>query len=357
MGVRGQSPYFMEREVRYCTTHDGVRIAYRVEGDGEPLVLVHHLFSFSLAHLVPPYDEALRRFGRGRRFIRYDWRGTGLSQQEVADISPEAMLRDLDAVVRAVGEEQVTLLGVAFGGPRAISYAAHHPERVKRLILYAACARIADRIPAHVLRAVAQLARGNWDLASRALADTGTPRDVDGQGVRWAELIRRSVNGENAARILESHADLDVTDLLASVKCPALICHSLTDTEFPLSLGQRMAELIPDARLVPLDGASTGPFANARETIDALDYYLPAPRPDVFVEQPYTLSRRVHLTPRETEILRLIASGNTSKAISRDLSLSIRTVGRHITNIYDKIGARTRAEATAYALRHGLTEE
>jgi DNA-binding CsgD family transcriptional regulator len=63
------------------------------------------------------------------------------------------------------------------------------------------------------------------------------------------------------------------------------------------------------------------------------------------------------LTPRETEILRLIAAGQTSKEISRTLSLSIRTVGRHITNIYEKIGARSRADATAYAVRHRIATE
>jgi DNA-binding CsgD family transcriptional regulator len=186
---------------------------------------------------------------------------------------------------------------------------------------------------------------------------TGVRERDENEGRLWAELIRRSATGENVARIFESHADLDATDLLPSIKCPTVVCHSLTDSEFPFALAQKMAEAIPNAQMVPLESGS-GPFVNPGANLEVLDRYLPPPRGGA---PPSTRqARRAQasaLTPRETEILRLIAGGMTSKEISASLSLSIRTVGRHVTNIYEKIGAHNRADATAYALRHGITRE
>ena len=118
----------MKREVRYCTTEDGVRIAYTVEGEGPPLVVCPYLLeSFSLEHLFPAQQAFMRKLGKGRRVVRFDFRGTGLSQRDAEDISHSAYLRDLEAVVRASGIERLALWGNVTSGPHAISYAAHHP--------------------------------------------------------------------------------------------------------------------------------------------------------------------------------------------------------------------------------------
>jgi DNA-binding CsgD family transcriptional regulator len=156
------------------------------------------------------------------------------------------------------------------------------------------------------------------------------------------------------ARLIEAHVELDVRHLLPQVTCPTLVCHSRNDPLWPFDLGVSMAEAIPHARLVPLDGDWGGPFTGPQGAIDAMDAFLLEVLPDSATPAP-PASRP--LTTREIEIVRLIAAGRTSKEISQLLSLSVRTVGRHITNIYDKIGARGRADATSYALRHGLTKE
>lgn len=346
----------MEQAVQYCTAEDGIRIAYCAEGEGPPLLLVHYVYSFSLSHLVPVYDKAIRRIGRGRTLIRYDMRGTGLSQRDVDDLSPDAMVRDLEAVVHASHIQNFTLLGAASGGSRAIQYATLHPDQVAALILYEAFPRVTEIFPRELLESFSLLARANWRNATRSLSDVATrTRDEDEQR-QWMELTFNSVSGEIMARIVETHLDVDVSGLLASVACPTLVCHSRNDLQWPFALGQRLAEGIPNSLLVPLEGDSGGAFTDPNAAIDAMEAFLSEQQPPSLRQAGSGIEGRP-LTPRETEILQMIATGMTSKEISQKLDLSVRTVGRHITNIYDKIGARGRADATSYAHRQGLTEK
>ena len=116
------------------------------------------------------------------------------------------------------------------------------------------------------------------------------------------------------------------------------------------------------ATLVPLRRAVTAPdliFWDEPEALSVIDEFLPRSRlPSVpEVSAPATEPSSDNLTPREVDVLRLIAAGRTNAEISRELVLSERTVARHITNLYGKIGARSKASATAYAIRHHLTED
>jgi pimeloyl-ACP methyl ester carboxylesterase/DNA-binding CsgD family transcriptional regulator len=345
-------------ETRYCTTDDGVRIAYCVEGTGPPLVFVHFVYAFSLSHLVPTYDEAIHRIGRGRQLIRFDMRGAGLSQRNVDDVSPAATLRDLEAVVAVMALEQFTLLASAYGGPRCIEYAARYPAKLAGLVLYESYTRLTEVFPVPVLQAISQLARANWQLAARTLTDAGIRRDDEQEGLRWSQMMQQSTSGETLARLIESHLEYDVAHLLPQVQCPTLVCHSRNDALIPFELGQRLAEVIPNARLIPLEGEPRGPFTNAQSAIDAMETFLPSSqRAPVPASEVADEMREVPLTPREISVLRLVAAGRTSRQIADELSLSIRTIGRHITNIYGKISANGRADATSYALRHGITKE
>jgi pimeloyl-ACP methyl ester carboxylesterase/DNA-binding CsgD family transcriptional regulator len=355
VGVHARWAAVVDGEIRYCTTLDGVRIAYVSEGRGIPVVFCHFVYTFSLSDLVPSYDRTVRLMGRGTQFIRHDIRGTGLSQREPGEVSSETTILDMEAVVDALGLEQFVLFGAAIGGTRAIQYAVRHPERVAGLLLYESCPRLLDAFPEPALRAFAQLARVDWPLAARTMADVAVRRQDEGEGLRWAELLERSLSGEMMAHILERNVELDVEPLLAQVSCPTVVCHARDDPLWPFSLGQKIAEGIPGARLVPLDGHEGGPFTNAdgaAEVVRQLLVGLASGDSLTGFAEPVA---NKPLTPRETEILGLIATGMTSKEISRELSLSVRTVARHITNIYDKIGARGRADATAYALRNRLT--
>jgi len=127
----------MDQHIRFCTTSDGVRIAYATVGQGPPLVRVLGWFT----HLEVEWENPIWRSfidGLSRRhfLIRYDGRGMGLSDRDVKDFSPETHVRDLEAVVDAVGSEKVALFGLSQGGPTAIAYTLRHPDRVSHLILY-----------------------------------------------------------------------------------------------------------------------------------------------------------------------------------------------------------------------------
>ncbi|MBI1886406.1 MAG: adenylate/guanylate cyclase domain-containing protein [Chloroflexi bacterium] len=262
-------------EVRYCTTEDGVRIAYTVEGEGPTLVICHGAIgSFSLDHLFATPQQSFPGFGRGRRRIRFDGRGTGLSQRDVADLSHAALVRDLEAVVRAAGLKSFSLWGPVWAGPRAIEYAARHPRQVHRLILSRTFARVLDVFSREMLEGLIQLARANWDFAARTFANMAVGTELPELNLRVAEGYRQSTSGDVVARALEQNMHSDVTGLLQQVKAPTLVISFREDTLFPVgvALGQQLAAAIPNGRLLILE--ATTDFANPETVANAIDAFL-----------------------------------------------------------------------------------
>jgi DNA-binding CsgD family transcriptional regulator/pimeloyl-ACP methyl ester carboxylesterase len=344
------------REVRYCKTADGVRLAYRIDGEG-PAILTCPLFveSFSLAEAWADQRALYEALGRGRRLILFDMRGTGLSQQEVDDISPASLVSDLAAVIDAAGTERCSIFAHGEAGPRAIAYTAQNPDRVDCLVLWGTYARPADVATPAQLEAFASMCRENWPIAAQMAASISGMDAEGGPGVAaQSEIYRTSTDGPTAARILEAtHGpESDVSELLPKVRAKTLVLNRVKGRVFRFRSGQEIAAGIPGAVLVPLEGWEASPL-DPPTGFDEIDAFLRQHlgQPGAAVIQP-----SAQLTKRETEVLRLIAAGKTSSEVSRELDLSIRTVGRHITNIYTKIGAKGRADATAYALRHGICE-
>ena len=266
----------MEHGVRYCTTDDGVSIAYCVEGEGSALVACPHIFeSFSLDYLFPDLHSIRRTTQAGHRVLRYDARGTGLSQRAVEDVSHEAFVRDLEAVVRAAAMERFALVATGFSGAVGIDYATRHPDVVDRLVLWGANARSADILPEDALRGWAEFARTNWQLAAQTLADAdpGTRSELpNADVVGFGEMLRQSMTGEMAAKIvLQQLLPYDVRALLAQVAVPTLVI----EREPSILRGQAIAAGIPGARLfVRQGGTSSFVFANARAGIDAIRSFL-----------------------------------------------------------------------------------
>ncbi|MEX1194129.1 MAG: adenylate/guanylate cyclase domain-containing protein [Dehalococcoidia bacterium] len=242
----------MEQHIRFCTTSDGLRIAYATVGEGPPLVVI----SGWLSHLQFEWTSAdVRAFweslAHGRLLIRYDKRGTGLSDWEVEDVSLEARLRDLDAIVDAMGLERFELLGISEGGMLAIIYAARHPEKVDRLVLYGAYPRVP--FAEGVVKAFLTMVRAQWGMGSAAFAAFIPSGDPD-QVAWFTELQRTATSGDNAARLLEATVPADVTAILRDISVPTLVAHRRADSIHPFDLAREMAALIPNARLEPLDG-------------------------------------------------------------------------------------------------------
>ena len=357
-----------EPRVQYARTADGVGIAFRTLGNGFPLV---YLAGGPWSHVelwqVPECRQWYERLALGPMLIRHDVRGTGLSERDVADHSLDALVGDVEAVVDRLGLERFALLGAVDAGPVAIAYAARQPERVSHLVLWCAWARTADitspRIPAWL-----GLLDHDWELMAETCAHLALGWSGGEIGRQAAAWLQEVVTPETASAALAAISGFDVTPLLPQVQAPTLVLHRRDIAWLPIGLARDLAAQIPDARLITLSGESTAPYlGDADAAAQAIDEFLDPAERTPPVESPLlaSLGRAAHgssarensldrLTAREIEVLRLLASGQTNQEIAAALSLSVRTVERHIGNLYGKIGARGRADATAYALRQGL---
>ena len=253
------------QEIRYCTTCDGVRLAYATTGSGPPLVkasnwLTHLDFEWG----SPIWRHWYSELSRHHRVIRYDERGNGMSQRDVADVSFDTWVRDLETVVDAAGLDRFPLLGISRGGSIAIAYAVKHPERVTHLVLYGAFASgLNHHGTPHELearRALTSLVRLGWGLNNPAFCKTFTCRfipEATPEHERWFdELQRVSTSPENAARLMQLDDDIDVRSLLSEVKTPTLVIHCDRDHAVPPEKGRLLAAEIPGARYVSLPSAN-----------------------------------------------------------------------------------------------------
>jgi pimeloyl-ACP methyl ester carboxylesterase len=193
--------------------------------------------------------------------VRYDERGTGLSDRDVADFSFDAFVRDLETVVDDCGLQRFALLGISQGAPVAIAYAVRHPERVSRLILCGGFAQGWRKRgnAADVARAEASitLIREGWghdNPAARQMFTSLIVPDATQEEMRWFnELERMSASAETAIRLLQVLGDIDVTELLPRIAAPTLVLHSRDDARVSFEHGLTLARAIPKARFVALE--------------------------------------------------------------------------------------------------------
>jgi class 3 adenylate cyclase/pimeloyl-ACP methyl ester carboxylesterase len=259
----------MEQQIHFCTTSDGVRIAYATVGQGPPLVRVLGWFT----HLEFEWENALWRrfidpFSSRFLLIRYDGRGMGLSDREVKDFSLEAHVLDLEAVVDATGLDKVALFGISEGGWTSIAYVVRHPQRVSHLILYGSSARsqaLDTEEGRQQALAMGTLIRQGWgsDLPAYRQLFTGIfMPDADSDAIRgFNELQRVSADADDVVALLAANLRVDVRALLPQVAVPTLVIHRRGDAAVPFELGRDVAAGIPGARFLPLDGRNHAFFA------------------------------------------------------------------------------------------------
>lgn len=267
----------MEPQVRYARTADGVGIAYWTIGEGPPLVQMP-LVPFSHIEMewrMPEIRRWYERLARGATVVRYDGRGNGLSQRDVPDLSLEAHLRDLEAVIGALGPGPVTLLGIFHSGPAAIAYAARNPDRVSHLLLWCTYAKGEDYWKAAQAEGLRALRQADYSLFLRTAAHEIFGWAEDEQAGRFAELMRQAVDPEEADRLIVPTRTVDVTAELGAIRSPALVLHRRQLRWLDLSLSRDLASRIPGARLVVVDGGSPYPPAGEIESAArAIDEFL-----------------------------------------------------------------------------------
>lgn len=342
---------------RFTRTPDGSRVAYAACGEGPPLVMVPgwlcHLEQ-SWSH--PAAASARAKLATGRRFVSYDRLGCGLSDRDGFELSLESDVDQLVAVLDAAGIGRADLIGYSFGAPPAALFAARFPDRVGRVVFYSAFARGSAITNADRIGAFQQIVRSDWGVGSRTLASLLLP-NAGSEDLRWFSRFQRAATtGETAAALLGHLWSMDVREHLPRIRAPALILHNRHDRAIPLAAGEEVAALVPDARLRLLDGNEHDPFIrDSGAVVEAiLDFVGGRPiRPDPVRTTRHP--RAPELTAREREVLGLIASGAPNKRIASVLEITTATVERHVTNLYRKLGAGGRADATRCAVAMGLT--
>lgn len=348
----------MRQEVRFVTSRDGTRIAWAQHGHGPPLLRVATwLTNLESDWTSPIWRHWLNDLGQNFTVVRYDDRGSGLSDRHPAEISFERWVEDLEAVVEGAGFARFALLGMSQAGAMAIAYAARNPARVQRLILYGAYSRGARRrglspedLEENEL--FLQLMRVGWGRANPAFVRIFTadfiPNASDEQA-RWLDALQRgSTDGETAARMAAARSEIDITEAAKSIAVPTLILHAHDDQAVAFDEGRRLASLIPGAKLVVLEGRNhilLGDEPAWPQFIRELVTFAGGPQlPHDSEDMTHKLSRR------EEEVLRIAAEGKSNEEIAAGLGLSVRTIERHLANIYVKFelsGKSARAGAVA----------
>jgi DNA-binding CsgD family transcriptional regulator/pimeloyl-ACP methyl ester carboxylesterase len=340
-------------EIRYATAADGVTLAYQVLGDGPPVVWLPSLSNLVAQWRVPWLEDAYRHLARHVTLVLYDGRGTGSSDRRIdtADLGVDAHVRDLTAVLDAAGLRSASLFGWYHSVATAVRLAATRPERVTRLLLFGGAARMRDAMSPAQTQALLSLVEQDWDLFADTAAATWLGWNAGPSGRLVADLFRTSATPATAHAWFTAAASLDVTDDLARVTAPAVVLHRQGERQIPVEVSRRLADGLPRGRLVELAGDSPTLFHEdvagdlALVTSYLVSGVVPAVRP---------AAAPGGLTPREHDVLRLLAAGHSNPEIARELGIAVHTVERHAANLYRKIGARGRSDAVAYAYRHGL---
>lgn len=371
--------------IRYLRTSDGVRLAWAEAGRGPTLIkAANWLTHLELEWESPVWRHWIRFFSDHFRFVRYDERGCGMSDWEVGDLGQGRWAADLAEVVlasststpstaaapapgagRGSDGEPVILLGISQGAAPAIEFAVRHPERVSHLILYGGYSQgwaiRGDEASRRRYQAMLELIEHGWGRSNPVFRQLFTsrfiPSGTDEQLDWFNELCLKTTSPQNAVRLLQTRAQVDVHRSLARVRVPTLVVHGRDDDVVPLASGRILAAEIPGAEFVELDSANHILLADEpawERFCDAVLDFTGVARPPAASATGAASEAFAALSPREREVLLLITEGLANAEIAGRLGISDKTVRNHVSNLFDKLGVWTRAQAIVFARDHGF---
>lgn len=348
------------QNIRFARSADGVGIAYAAHGTGPPLLidgcwLSHLQFDWQ----SPVWRHFLVELGRIATVIRYDERGHGLSDRGVTDHNLQARVADLEAVADDANLDHFALLAMAQGGPVAIEYAARHPERLTRLISYGSDAgehAVPTSNELELGQAFEAMIKVGWGRPTSEFRRVFTSMMIPGgseEQMCWIDDLQKlAVDAETAVLARSQRQTIDSSWRLRELNLPTLVVHSLGDQIKSFEQARYLAAHIRGARLVALDSSNHIVLSDEpawpvlrREITNFI-------APDnVPVSADSGEDVASSLSHRELEILHVAARGCDNDAIALELTLSVRTVERHLRNVYAKLGLHGRTARTAAVAR------
>ena len=343
------------QRIHYVTAQDGLRLAWAEAGSGPPLIKAANW----LTHLEdewqsPVWQHWMRFFSNHFRFVRFDERGCGMSEWKVSDLSIDRWVDDLETVIEAAQPgAPVTLVGISQGAATCVKYAIRHPARVAKLVLYGGYARgfaHRDVMASRTYRAMADLVREGWGKENPTFRQLFTSRFIPGgspEQLQWFnDLCRKTTTGDVAASLMESRAAVDIRDELGLVTVPTLVMHARGDEVQPIEEGRLLAAGIPGAEFIELDSRNHILLEHEPAWRRFCDEVLEFTQTKTTALEDPAFST---LSVRERQILSLISDGLSNAEIAERLAISEKTVRNHTSNVFDKLGVWTRAQAIVFA--------
>jgi pimeloyl-ACP methyl ester carboxylesterase len=258
----------LEQQIGFCTNANGGRIAYATLGKGPALVIpATWLSHLQLSWQDPDSRRCFERLAAHHTLVRYDQRGSGLSDRNRTDLTLEAEVNDLETVIDHLKLKRVALLGISCGGPISIAYVTIYPRRVSHLILYGTYASGKEIATEEVQAAFMSVIRAHWGIGSNTIADLFFPGAFPDIIQLFAKFQRESATPKMAAEILSLMYKIDVASLCPGIRVPTLVLHRQRERVIAFKMGRELASLIPNARFVPLEGNIHIPWLGDSEPI------------------------------------------------------------------------------------------
>jgi len=352
-------------DVRYTQAPDGTSIAYTAFGEGplELLCIPGFVSHLELMFEAPDVEAYLGRMASFARVVMYDKRGQGLSDRPAAPPTLEQSMEDARAVLDAAGVERAAVFGISEGGPMSAMLAASYPERVSSLVLYGTWPRMlrAEDYPSGVRADVFDR------FVDAAVEDWGGPVAMqmwapgiagDEQARRWwARLLRSGSSPAGAAALLRLYTEIDVRQVLPTIAAPTLILHRRRDRMIPVAAARAIAEAIPGASLVELDGEDHLPIVDPGQILDEVEEFLTGARserePDrmlatvMFTDIVDSTRRAVELGDRRWRELLVRHDEIVREVIARHRGREIKTMGDGFLATFDGPARGIRAALSA----------